>query len=58
MKKPLSPLVRHIVERYNFHNDEGISTERLLAMVADDCGVDVGKVMDALFEAGVFKETK
>ncbi len=35
--------------------EDDISTERLLAMTADMCGVDVDDVVDALIEEGVAK---
>lgn len=37
-----------IIASYEWHNDDDISTERLLAMVADDCGCDVSRVADLI----------
>ena len=36
-------------------NEDDMSTERLLAMTADSCGVDVDDVVTALIEEGVAK---
>lgn len=37
-----------ILASYELHDDDDISTERLLQMVADDCHCDVSDVVDAL----------
>ena len=42
---------KRIVSSYKDHDEEGVSTERLLQMVADDCGCDVSDVCEALFES-------
>lgn len=42
-----------ILASYELHDDDDISTEMLLAMVADDCGCDVGDVCEALREKQV-----
>jgi hypothetical protein len=39
---------QRILAAYNLHDDDDISTERLLAMVCDDCGCDVSRVVEAL----------
>lgn len=39
-----------IIASYELHNDDDISTERLLAMVADDCNCDVSKASEVLGE--------
>ena len=37
-----------ILASYELHDDDDISTERLLQIVADDCGCDVADVVNAL----------
>ena len=37
-----------ILVAYDMFDDDDISTERLLQMVADHCGVDYSDVVDAL----------
>ena len=37
-----------ILASYELHDDDDISTERLLQMVADDCHCDVSDVVNAL----------
>ena len=39
-----------IIASYEWHNDDDISTERLLAMVADGCDCDVSRVTEVLGE--------
>ena len=39
---------KRILKSYNAHEDGDISTERLLALVCDDCDCDVDDVMGAL----------
>ena len=40
--------INKILASYELHDDDDISTERLLQMVADDCHCDVSDVVDAL----------
>jgi hypothetical protein len=40
-----------ILASYTLHDDDDISTERLLQMVCDDCHCDVEEVIDALMES-------
>ena len=47
MKKALK---EQILLSYEIHDDDDISTERLLQMVADDCKCDVYEVVEALQE--------
>jgi len=42
-----------IAASWELHNDDDISTERLLQMVADDCNVDTSRVIDGLVAMGV-----
>ncbi len=39
---------RQIYASYQFWDDDDISTERLLALVCDDCNCDVGEVTDVV----------
>lgn len=39
---------KQILEAYDFWDDDDISTERLLAMVSDECDCDVDEVVDVL----------
>lgn len=41
-------LDKKILATWDLHDDRDISTERLLQMVADDCGCDTDRVVDAL----------
>ena len=41
---------KEILASYELHDSDDISTERLLQMVSDDCGVDVSTVIRALKE--------
>jgi len=43
-------LKNRILASYEYHDDDDISTERLLQMVADDCHCDISDVIDALKE--------
>ena len=43
--------IEQILMSYNSHDDGDISTERLLQMVADDCGCDISDVVNALAES-------
>ena len=45
-----------ILTTYDMFDDDDISTERLLAMVCDECHCDVDDVIDALMQAGRLKE--
>ncbi len=40
--------INKILASYELHDDDDISTERLLQMVADDCNCDVSNVVDVL----------
>ena len=44
-----------ILTTYDMLNDDDISTERLLAMVCDECHCDVDDVIDALALDGRIK---
>ena len=46
--KPQKPSPNYIMGVYEMFDDDDISTERLLAMVADSCGCDVDDVVEAL----------
>ena len=37
-----------IIASYRLHDNDGISTERLLQMVADDCDCTISDVIEAL----------
>lgn len=39
---------RSIMASYNFWDDDDISTERLLALVCDECNCEVDEVTDVL----------
>ena len=41
---------KKIIESYNIHDTSDVSTERLLAMVCDDCNCDFCDVVEALME--------
>lgn len=45
-----------ILTTYDMFDDDDISTERLLAMVCDECHCDVDDVINALMQAGRLKE--
>ena len=40
--------IQQIIASYEAHDEDDVSTERLLAMVADDCGWDVSDVVEVL----------
>lgn len=42
------PSVAEILEVYEALDDDDVSTERLLCMVADTCGCDIDDVVEAL----------
>ena len=44
-----------IVGMWHALEDDDHSTEKLLAMVSDACGIDIDDVVTALQEEGVFK---
>lgn len=44
----MTALERRIIASYNFWDDDDISTERLLALVCDECNCEVDEVVDAL----------
>lgn len=46
----------NILATYDMFDDDDISTERLLAMVCDECHCDVDDVINALMQAGRLKE--
>lgn len=48
IKKRKKPSVAEILEVYDALDDEDVSTERLLCMVADTCGCDIDDVVEAL----------
>ena len=48
IKKKKKPSVAEILEVYEALDDEDVSTERLLCMVADTCGCEIDDVIDAL----------
>lgn len=39
---------QEILASYNFFDDEDVSTERLLALVCDDCDCEVDEVVNVL----------
>lgn len=39
---------QEILASYNFFDDEDVSTERLLALVCDDCNCEVDEVVNVL----------
>lgn len=45
-----------ILTTYDMLDDDDISTERLLALVCDECHCDVDDVINALMQAGRLKE--
>lgn len=47
-----------IAASYELHDVDDISTEQLLARVSDDCGCDVGRVIDGMVELGKFQPAK
>lgn len=47
---------KQVLTSYGIHDDDDISTERLLSMVAEDCHCDTNDVVDALLRnEGGFK---
>lgn len=51
-KKYMAGLQRSmILDVYNMYDTDDVSTERLLAMVADTVGCDIDEVVDALVSA-------
>ena len=48
IKKRNKPSVAEILEVYEALDDDDVSTERLLCMVADTCGCDIDDVVEAL----------
>ena len=45
-----------IADAWNRHNDDDISTERLLQMVQDDTGCDVSRVISGLVREGILEQ--
>ncbi len=45
-----------ILTTYDMLDDDDISTERLFALVCDECHCDVDDVINALMQAGRLKE--
>lgn len=43
---------RQIIASYNFFDEDDISTERLLALVCDDCDCEVNEVVEVLRKYG------
>ena len=43
---------RRILDAYDLFDDGDISTERLLALVCDECDCEVDEVVDALIMSG------
>lgn len=48
IKKKKKPSVAEILETYEALDDDDVSTERLLCMVADICECDIDDVAEAL----------
>jgi hypothetical protein len=49
-KQKMTRKEARILASYDLHDDDDISTERLLQMVADDCRCDITDVVDVLYE--------
>ena len=49
-KRKMTRKEAQILASYDLHDDDDISTERLLQMVADDCRCDIIDVVDVLYE--------
>ena len=49
-QRQMSKKEARILASYDMHDDEDISTEMLLQMVADDCRCDIMDVIDVLEE--------
>ena len=45
-----------IIKTYDMLDDDDISTERLFALVCDECHCDVDDIINALMQAGRLKE--
>ena len=45
-----------ILKTYDMFDDDDISTERLLALVCDECHCNVDDVINAIMQAGRLKE--
>lgn len=43
---------RQIIASYNFWDEDDIATERLLALVCDDCDCEVDEVVEVLRKYG------
>ncbi len=54
LKKEIKQL--DILTTYDMLDDDDISTERLFALVCDECHCDVDDVINALMQAGRFKK--
>lgn len=52
-KSQLQRRNEEILRVYNYLDDNDVSTERLLAMVCDECDCDVTEVVDALLYENV-----
>lgn len=48
----MTQLERKILATYEYFDDDDISTERLLAMVADDCDCEVDEVVAVIVKYG------
>lgn len=46
---------REIADSWRIHNDEEISTARLLSMVMDDTGCEVSRVISGLVREGILE---
>ena len=47
-RKPKKPSKAEILAVYEMFDDDDVSTQTLLAMVADSCGCDIDDVVEAL----------
>jgi hypothetical protein len=50
MAAKLTPEEEQIIVVYTMFDDDDVSTERLLSMVADECQRDVSDVAEALYK--------
>lgn len=52
IEKRMTAKERQIIASYNFFDEDDISTERLLALVCDDCDCEVDEVVETLMKYG------
>lgn len=45
-----------IADSWRLFNDDNISTERLMAMVMDDCNCDLDRMISGLVREGILEE--